>query len=118
MKDLEFIELVEKAIDKLELQGKPSKTRFGGCSYQRDNGDCCIVGHMMPDIATREQADSFEESAIACLYKHEFPWVLQFTNKQIKVLSGLQGLHDNVEVGIQNDFSNSIAKMREVIGNY
>jgi hypothetical protein len=118
MKDSEFIELVEKAIDKLELQGKPSKIGTGGCFYQGEDGACCIVGHMMPDNVTREKADISFEPAIVDLYRSGFPWALQFTNKQIKVLSGLQSLHDNVKLDRENEFSNSIAKMREVIGNY
>lgn len=118
MKDSEFIELVEQAIDKLEIQGKPSKNGTGGCFYQSENGDCCIVGHMMPDSVTRELADSFEDTDIMALTLYPFEWVLKFTTKQLEFLLNLQAIHDSMPLGMENDFSNSIDKMREVIGNY
>jgi len=118
MKDLEFIELVEYAIEQLEVQGEASRGDTGGCYYQNEEGLCCIVGHMMPDKGTRELADSFTNTTIANLAEEGLPWALQFNSKQIKVLSGLQRLHDKIGVSIHNGFSNSIDKMRRVIGNY
>ena len=94
MEHVEFIKLVESAVNKLEAQGAFSRGNFNNrCYYLRDDR-CCIVGHMMPDDQTRVSADDCDDTSIVYLYDHDFPWATQFNYKQIEQLEVLQSLHD------------------------
>lgn len=94
MEHLEFIKLVGSAINKLETQGRFSRREDSNRCLYLNNGDCCVVGHMMPDDQTRTSADDFAQTSIVYLYEHEFPWATQFNYKQIQCLETLQTFHD------------------------
>jgi len=98
MKNQEFKQMVTNAIDALEQQGKECLNYDGQCKYLNENGMCCIVGHMMPDNKTREDADLESElgrdSCIIALSNIAFSWCMQFTDDQILLLSKLQYIHD------------------------
>jgi hypothetical protein len=95
MEHNQFLQLVENAINDFEKQGQFSRgaTTESKCFYSR-NGLCCVVGLMMPDEATRADADSQDETNILSLYESGFDWAKQFNYKQIDLLHSLQNLHD------------------------
>lgn len=96
MNNQEFVALVEDAIKKFEKQNAFSRSNTGGCFYLSQNGNCCIVGHMMSNDEVRLAADSHHEgeTAILSLYDNGFEWAGQFTRTQIESLRGLQLIHD------------------------
>ncbi len=95
MNNQEFVALVEDAINKFEKQNAFSRSNTGGCFYLSDNGNCCIVGHMMPNDEVRLSADEkVNESSIFALHRSGFPWAQQFNKGQIKLLADLQAIHD------------------------
>ncbi len=122
MEHIKFVNMVTEAISKLEAQGELSKEDHGsGCLYQMVKGEktvCCIVGHMMPDEDTRIQADRHNagDSGVSSLHTRDFPWLQQFTSRQIGILEEFQVLHDN----FNNDyiFDEIISKMRTRITDY
>lgn len=114
MEHSEFIKLVESAIDKLEAQGKFSRAGHTGKCYYLNAGNCCIVGHMMPDDHTRYEADnSTSGTGIKYLYLKDFAWPKQFTPLQIDVLAELQYYHD-----CGNDLPATIQAMRDLMDTY
>lgn len=94
MEHSEFIKLVELAINRLEAQGRFSRKEVSNKCLYLNNGDCCVVGHMMPDDQTRISADNLEETSVWYLYDIGFPWATQFNKKQIDHLVTLQSFHD------------------------
>ena len=62
MNNNEFIQMVDKAINHLEVQGHPSVDVGGNCLYQYEdeagNVSRCIVGWMIEDEATRVLANN------------------------------------------------------------
>ena len=116
LSDNEFVNMVGSAIDKLEKQGTFSRVDIGsGCMYQNSEGNCCIVGHMMPDSKTRGDADNEETvgSPIDELALAGFEWTKQFSDTQIDLLSRLQAIHD-----IRDDFSAALDEMKYVLCKY
>lgn len=122
MEHSKFVNMVTKAISKLEAQGELSKTDSGGCFYRQEKSDgtvlCCIVGHMMPNDTTRNHADIryVGDSGISTLYEEDFYWAKKFTKDQICVLEELQVLHDNFNNPLT--FTEIISKMRTRIAEY
>lgn len=96
MEKQEFVALVEQAIEKLKVQGKPSKLSDGSCKYQGPVDTCCIIGHMMPTDQVRLKADSYKESSVKSLKNFGFSWFDQFNPKQMRLLSTLQEIHDEM----------------------
>ncbi len=119
MKTQQFIDLCNSAIDKLEAQGRPSKLPTGLCRYLSPEGDCCIVGHMMPSDIIRRRADEHPNPDICHLKKDKFNWLKQFTLDQIMVLADLQLKHDHIKVNNGYgclSFEEAIDSMRRIVG--
>lgn len=112
MNNSDFVQLVDKAINSFELQGEFSRVDHGGCFYLRF-GKSCIVGHMMPDDATRHLADTDSDSDIENLYFNGFEWTKQFDDLQIHLLKDLQCIHDKYEY-----FGLAIKDMRYILRKY
>lgn len=117
MNNDEFKALAISAIDKLEKQGRFSvdyKYPLQSCCYLSGNGDCCIIGHMMPDDETRKEADGFAETSIYSLWVDKFEWARQFTWEQVSVLTELQRIHDKYGTG-NGDIKQAVKDMREYV---
>ena len=104
MNNTEFKLAVIEAIDKTVAQGQLGRGVRGYCAYTTANYDgneiCCPVGHMMPDVDTREKADGI--GGVGTLYSNDLPWVQQFSTAQVVVLKKLQYLHDDSDTKFAN----------------
>jgi hypothetical protein len=93
MKEQQFQDMVVKGIKALLKQGCRCVRDVGNqCKYY-NNGDRCIVGHMMTDKEIKKYGD-FECSSTVLITEHL--WLNNKLNeKQVELLHELQLIHDN-----------------------
>ena len=102
----EFKKAVIKAIDKVVVQGHLCRDKYGTCYYTSKQADgkelCCPIGHMMPDIATRQEAENHAGTggSIQYLSRHGFHWAKQFSIAQISMLMKIQRAHDTTDTDV------------------
>lgn len=100
MDQQEFVQMCKDAVQKVIEQGAVSikKTEFdtgspSECLYKSDVG-CCVVGHMMPDDKTRENADKLDSSGIYSVVQNGV-WGKNLSRWQLATLARLQYFHDD-----------------------
>lgn len=93
MKVDDFIDMCKNAIDAVVEQGEAGADKLtGDCLYITENGNCCLVGHMMPNDEVRK---SFNTSVCASSAAESSLWEIDLDPTQKSVLDDLQVAHDN-----------------------
>lgn len=91
MNEAQFKAEVLKAIEATLKQGEQSIEESGKtCLYRGENGLKCLVGHMIPDEAYREDFESYTAGTI------EIRAALGVTDEQGEILEILQQCHDKM----------------------
>ena len=89
MKDSKFREMVFSAIDKTIAQGAACMHQ-GCCAYSNEDGQHCIVGHMM----SVDELDTYGSYVGSVDSLRIDGWKPSINSKQAQILTDLQSAHD------------------------
>tara|TARA_R110002124_G_scaffold78952_3_gene210368 strand:- start:12 stop:359 length:348 start_codon:yes stop_codon:yes gene_type:complete len=101
MNNEEFKTMVNQGVQRTIAQGKPCVNDEGHCKYDLD-GSRCVVGHMM----TEEEHGKFKENSFGVRrLVDDAGWKPELSRKQIKILSDIQYIHDDLRSYEGEDFT-------------